>query len=326
MGDYIPDSIGLQTVAYVEGRVYIRLLICPEELNIWDSRIRGSLGKEEKNSMQPIPISPQLFDFCITFDSEVRWTWGRKWGFVRIAFVISRYLPVASFAMSVYCAIESTRGGILNHGRFSAAYILWVLLLLKVRINFKSSFLFPDTSLGSPTRDEDIRVLGGQQEVLDRHIGFQHGYECSYANHFDVGHSVRGVFEEGRHASIIYGLLAFYELVLVSVTLYKRSRFSRFESSPMVATLYRDGVIYLLCITVAAMANCVAIAVLPSTYTALLIGPQVVIHSVLASRILFNLRALQEPQDDITNITSDAVFVPTQHSVDYLELRGITNV
>ncbi|KAG1843628.1 hypothetical protein C8R48DRAFT_545045, partial [Suillus tomentosus] len=44
----------------------------------------------------------QLFDFCITFDSEVRWTWGRKWEIMRIAFVISRYLPIASVAMYLY--------------------------------------------------------------------------------------------------------------------------------------------------------------------------------------------------------------------------------
>lgn len=43
-----------------------------------------------------------LFDFCITFDSEVRWTWGRKWGIMRIAFVISRYLPVGTVAIYLY--------------------------------------------------------------------------------------------------------------------------------------------------------------------------------------------------------------------------------
>lgn len=132
--------------------------------------------------------------------------------------------------------------------------------------------------------------------------------------------STRGVLEEGRNASIVYGLLAFYELVLVSLTLYKRSQCYRLESSPLIANLYRHGVIYLLCITVASMANCVAIAVLPSSYTALLIGPQVVIHSVLASRILFNLRALQEPQDVTINrpvIASQAVFAPNQYSVDF---------
>lgn len=284
MGDYIPDSNGLQTVAYVEVASTAAL----------------------------------LFDFCITFGSEVRWTWGRKWGFVRIAFVISRYLPVASFAMSVYYAIESTRGGILNHSRFSAAYGV---------IHFVGAVA---AEVLLVTR---IYVLwGGKKKFLIAISVFSLVMNAAMLaiSMVDAGRSedsVRGVLEEGRNASIIYGLLTFYELVLVSLTLYKRFKWHQLERSPLVTNLYRHGVIYLLCITVASMANCVAIAVLPSSYTALLIGPQVVVHSVLASRILFNLRALQEPQDVTMNrpvIDSRVVFVPNQSSV--LELPEIENM
>ncbi|KAJ8587234.1 hypothetical protein M405DRAFT_934853 [Rhizopogon salebrosus TDB-379] len=55
-----------------------------------------------------------LFDFSITFDSEIRWTWGRKWEITRIAFVACRYLPFASLAILTYYAVGSTRGGIVS--------------------------------------------------------------------------------------------------------------------------------------------------------------------------------------------------------------------
>ncbi|KIK39440.1 hypothetical protein CY34DRAFT_335496 [Suillus luteus UH-Slu-Lm8-n1] len=229
MGDYVPDSNGLQTVAYVEVASTAAL----------------------------------LFDFCITFGSEVRWTWGRKWGIVRIAFVISRYLPVASFAMSVYYAIESTRGGILNYWKLSAAYGV---------IHFVGAVA---AEVLLVTR---IYVLwGGKKNFLIAISGFSMVMNAAMLaiSMLDAGKSTdstRGVFEEGQNASIIYGLLTFYELVLVSLTLYKRFKCHRLESSPLIANLYRHGVIYLLCITVASMANCVAIAALPASYTALLIG------------------------------------------------------
>ncbi|KAG1848177.1 hypothetical protein C8R48DRAFT_764767 [Suillus tomentosus] len=57
-----------------------------------------------------------LFDFCLTFDSEVRWTWGRKWGVMRIAFAISRYLPIATVAMYLYYGVGSTHGETPNSG------------------------------------------------------------------------------------------------------------------------------------------------------------------------------------------------------------------
>lgn len=61
-----------------------------------------------------------LFDYCITFDSEVRWVWGRKWGIVRIAFVISRYVPIATFVMYLYYTVKSPLGGIPKPGRYIA--------------------------------------------------------------------------------------------------------------------------------------------------------------------------------------------------------------
>jgi hypothetical protein len=35
--------------------------------------------------------------------------------------------------------------------------------------------------------------------------------------------------------------------VLMSLTVYKRFKFYRRDNSPLVATVYRDGVIYMLC-------------------------------------------------------------------------------
>jgi hypothetical protein len=37
--------------------------------------------------------------------------------------------------------------------------------------------------------------------------------------------------------------------VLMSLTLYKRFKLYRMENSPIVTTIYRDGVFYMLCMT-----------------------------------------------------------------------------
>jgi hypothetical protein len=68
--------------------------------------------------------------------------------------------------------------------------------------------------------------------------------------------------------------------VLMSLKVYKRFKFYRWDNSPLVATVYRDGVIYMLCMTcksrilmnscrqcltfaVASLANCLVGFVLP---------------------------------------------------------------
>ncbi|KAG1861585.1 hypothetical protein DFJ58DRAFT_839714 [Suillus subalutaceus] len=121
-----------------------------------------------------------LFDFCITFDSEVRWIWGRKWGITRIAFVISRYLPVGTVAMYLYLIIPLDR---------------------RRRVNPRGNSM---NTLGAAAAD---------------------GHDCSYNNNSNL-----------------------------RVT---------HENTPLVSTVYWDGMIYMLCIALTSMVNCVGIIKLP---------------------------------------------------------------
>ncbi|KAJ8585207.1 hypothetical protein M405DRAFT_421028 [Rhizopogon salebrosus TDB-379] len=252
-----------------------------------------------------------LFDFCITFDSEVRWTWGRKWGFTRIAFVISRYLPLVSVSVMVYYALEATNGRMSNYGlaivyysdeyiHFLGAFTSEVLLTLRTYAFWEcDKRFFIVISVFSMATTAAILAIAGVYSSKSGDATYWHR-----------------VFEENKSTSIIYGLLTFYELVLMSLTVYKRFNFYRWDNSPLAATVYRDGVIYMLCIALVSLANCLAGFVLPLSYTTLLSGPQVLAHSALASRILFNLRATSELQDTTISgpVVSDVVFAQPTHS------------
>ncbi|KIJ19734.1 hypothetical protein PAXINDRAFT_68135, partial [Paxillus involutus ATCC 200175] len=90
----------------------------------------------------------KLFDYCLTFPSEVHHAWGRKWDITRIVFTISRYLSfVASammcFSISNVCIISAEVILILR------TYALWrhsrrvlvVLMALGVSLAFRCVFL-----------------------------------------------------------------------------------------------------------------------------------------------------------------------------------------
>ncbi|KAG1795606.1 uncharacterized protein HD556DRAFT_1362776 [Suillus plorans] len=98
------------------------------------------------------------------------------------------------------------------------------------------------------------------------------------------------VFENGKGGAIQYGFLIIYELVLMILTIYKRFSFYKDARGRLATILYRDGMIYMTCIIMASFANILIALVAPSTYSDILDAPQLVIHGVLASRILFNLR------------------------------------
>ncbi|KAG1865854.1 hypothetical protein DFJ58DRAFT_770542 [Suillus subalutaceus] len=287
MNDYFPDSVGFQTVAYTA----------------------------------VASIAVLLFDFIITFDSEVRWTWGREWGITRIIFIVSRYLPFVGLAMTVYYSVGSTHGGIPNHGTSTDVYdgVRWLgiaaselLLVLRTYVVWGCDKRFLILTLTFTTVVSVVVLV------------------ISDVSASESGDST-GVFEGGRNSSIVYGLLMLVELVLMALTLYKRCKSFRLEGSPLVITLYRDGVVYILCITLVSMANCISIILLPPSYTGLLAGPQLVTHSVLASRILFNLRAMSDLQntvaDELTSlgVVSQPIAFQTPPCTDHTELCDFTN-
>ncbi|KAG2135794.1 hypothetical protein DEU56DRAFT_389162 [Suillus clintonianus] len=145
------------------------------------------------------------------------------------------------------------------------------------------------------------------------------------------GNSICGVPEGQRFIGIIYGMHMTYQLVLMSLTLYERFKFYRQENTPLVVTVYQDGVISMLCIALASMVNCIGTVKLPLSYSRIFYCPQVVVHSVLASRILFDIRATSESQSVVVNrpIASKMVFVrpiQTPSCVDHLELWDIADL
>ncbi|KAG1896358.1 uncharacterized protein F5891DRAFT_1054531 [Suillus fuscotomentosus] len=133
------------------------------------------------------------------------------------------------------------------------------------------------------------------------------------------------VYKGEECVSIAYGLSMVYQLLLMSLILHKRFKFYQRDTTPLVANVYRDGVIYVLCIALASMVNCIGIAVLPEPYTFLFYSPQAVVYSVISSRILFNLRETSESQDDVV-FSLGMVFsqpVGISSTVDHLELEVI---
>ncbi|KAG2351524.1 hypothetical protein BDR07DRAFT_1443676 [Suillus spraguei] len=48
-----------------------------------------------------------IYDYFVTLHSEVQWAWGRKWGVVRITFIVSRYVPFAGAFMTLYSALKT---------------------------------------------------------------------------------------------------------------------------------------------------------------------------------------------------------------------------
>lgn len=259
-----------------------------------------------------------IFDYCLTISQEVQLIWGKKWGIIRITFTLTRYATLMGTAMTTYAAVTD-------------------------RSKYTSCATFDNVSYSSHL----ISIIAAEGLLICRTFAFWHQNKkllvwllvlAAFSILGAVGvsrivgifhpidspgpHSTGCAFGSGKGSAIQYGFLIIYELVLMILTIYKRFNFYKGARTRLVTTLYRDGMIYMACITMTSFANILIALVVPGNYTNILDAPQLVIHGVLASRILFNLRRESYQYDsaviDGSMPLADMCRTPGGHSIVFV--------
>ncbi|KAG2744146.1 hypothetical protein P692DRAFT_20837779 [Suillus brevipes Sb2] len=262
-----------------------------------------------------------VFDYCITLEAESQWVWHRKWTFVRFTFTISRYLPFFGIGMTFVAALrtqyypgESCVGygqastvlhtvsvvaaqGLLMtriYASWSSKRLLIFLLIFSV-ICLVTSYIISDTSL--VPNSTNMRSIYKSNMVG---VEIPNPGDC--------------LFLSGRNNVFSYAVLLLHELVLSCLMLFIRFRRYRHAVGLLQRTFFRDTMKYMICITIMSSFSILLTMLTPPTWVSITDSPQIVIHSVLASRIHFNLRASEgrsgiQPQVEISEIqvSSDTI-------------------
>ncbi|KAH7906519.1 hypothetical protein BJ138DRAFT_1162452 [Hygrophoropsis aurantiaca] len=233
-----------------------------------------ALNNAERFQLQ----TSKAFDYFLTFESEIRWVWGRKWDITRIVFTFSRYLPFIGAGMTVFGTktFFSDRGGVEeNIIHITGIVATEGLLVLRIyafwQCNKKLLIVLLAYAVATLAATTAI-------DLIPKHL-VPGAWPTANTG-----------FEGSRNVALIYALLMTYEFVLLSLLIYKKWSYRRETSGLIVNKVYQDGVLYIACIFFITMMNVIIGVALPITFSDILEVPQIVIHAVLASRILFNLR------------------------------------
>ncbi|KAJ8581734.1 hypothetical protein M405DRAFT_603470 [Rhizopogon salebrosus TDB-379] len=129
------------------------------------------------------------------------------------------------------------------------------------------------------------------------------------------------VFLGGRNNIFEYCALLLYELVLLCLMLFIRFRRYKIVTGSLQKAFFKDTTRYMIYIMIMSTFSIVINLAPPSSWAGITDSPQIVMHSVLASRILFNLRESEGPQthgtwEEITDIR----FERGQHSTMRFEV------
>lgn len=111
------------------------------------------------------------------------------------------------------------------------------------------------------------------------------------------------LFIVGRTSAAVWGFVLAFEIVMLFLNVFKRYQYYRETSNPLIATLFHDGVFYMSCIIFVTLGNIILTVTVPAGYTDAFDTLQIISHSVLASRILFNLRQIRSGEDMVLPVS-----------------------
>ncbi|KAG1780143.1 hypothetical protein EV702DRAFT_1276581 [Suillus placidus] len=231
-----------------------------------------------------------IFDYLITLEAESQWVWHRKWTFVRFIFTVSRYLPFFGIGMTFTGALRTQYYPGESCVRFGQAsnvlHIICILaaeglLITRIYASWNSKRLLTFL-LVFP-----VVCFVGSYIISDTPLVFN----SKNTTAINIPNPGNCLFVGGRNNVFEYAALLLYELVLLCLMLY--IRFSKYNDAigPLQETFFNDSVRYMMCIMIVSSFSIILTMVPPITWVSITDSPQIVIHSVLASRILFNLRA-----------------------------------
>ncbi|KAG2119780.1 uncharacterized protein F5147DRAFT_832424 [Suillus discolor] len=254
-----------------------------------------------------------IFDYFLTLKPEIQWTWNRRWNVARVLFVISRYMAFVAAAMTSY-AVLATRANenCPPFGRASnAIHIISIvaaegLLIIRTYAFWKQSkkllavlLVLAAICIACGVGLTDF--VGGPTDVPVN----PSAPPTSSCN-----------FETNRGSAIQYGFLVTYELLLLSLTVFKRYKDYRDCNGRLVRAIFQGGVRYMTATIFVSVVNIMITSAVPESYSEMMDLPQVVLHSMLASRVLFSLRESDQDELDLATLQM-STFRPAQQDTSF---------
>ncbi|KAG1863005.1 hypothetical protein C8R48DRAFT_673127 [Suillus tomentosus] len=255
-----------------------------------------------------------IFDYFLTLEPEIQLTWNRRWNVTRVLFVISRYMAFVAAVMTSY-AVLATRAN-ENDDEYSARTSAGLQMVIDI---LNSQRLVTDFTPAIHI----ISIIAAEGLLIIRTYAFWKQSKkllavllvlaaiciaCGVGLTDFVGGLLavpvnpsapptsNCTFQAGRSSAIQYGFLAAYEILLLSLMVFKRYKDYRDSDSRLVRVVFQGGVWYLTPIIAISVGNALITVLVPQSYNEML-------DFMLASRVLFSLRECDEETEKMDGTT-----------------------
>jgi len=243
-----------------------------------------------------------IYDTVINFTDEVNFIWLKPWSFGKVLYIITRYCAfVDVFSIFWYffrstLTPESCRSGyevMMWSSTFGIIVSELVLIIRTYTIWGRGTLVLIYLSI---TELAAITVAVFELDMSLKSTTF-------------IPSPSPGVVAcvptlGDNRVFVTYCVVMGVDLNLLCLTLYKGLSQWRRNSEPLIHILYRDGVFYLVALFLISMADAIVVFKLfNSPYYYILFEPQRVLHGIIASRIVLNLRKAMDVTEVQTTVS-----------------------
>lgn len=260
-------------------------------------------------SFDVLGVTIFVYDYFLTLGMEVEFVWSSKWGFMKVLYLLQRYLPFldsvclclmhqlsADIDTRVCLIVERARGWLMIIGFALSELILtlraWAVWERSMRVGIFLSVLFTLT-------------LAAELAVTRL---FLHGLRFSEKPYPEfVGCFITGA---NHLVSFNWIVLMIYEAVtLVLMIIPAIAAYRNGGNIPFYHVIYRDGLMVYVYLFTFSIINVVVVNTLPEEYIDLLSSVERVLHSMLTSRVILEVRQYISRQsawkDGLTDLQID---------------------
>ncbi|KAI5122260.1 hypothetical protein M0805_007124 [Coniferiporia weirii] len=222
--------------------------------------------------------------FCVTLAQEVSLVWPSRWTLGKGLFFLNRYLPFVDTFLSLHLL---TGGNTDRECLLGFRAVTWLIVIGNI-ISELILMLRTYAFWGGGRRILIILVILGLVVFVPVIVVTQ-----IETVSYDFRADSAGCVSTGTTSSIIFVaflLLIICETSIVILTLIVVRRDHQQTQSALVKQMYRDSLLYYLCLISFSVVNLSIAVAAPPEFANWLTTPQRVIHSLLCTRVLLHIR------------------------------------
>ncbi|KAA1476593.1 hypothetical protein DENSPDRAFT_843593 [Dentipellis sp. KUC8613] len=250
------------------------------------------------------------YDYLLTLPDEIELVWRSRWTMLKVIFLLNRYSALWDVGLSVYDIL----GPRLSSSECSGIYTThgWLvavgIAMSEIILSFRTYALWGESK-------QIAYFLGSLAIVALTVIGFSLNKALHSLEFIPIGSlslELRGCFVtkvDNAWYGLIWSLALASETIIMIMTAIKAwqgcrsrpgsgplpdsrrpDRAARQPSSPLLYTVFRDGILSYLPLFMSSLMNVLLTTLAPPGYTYTLSQTQHMLHMVLTSRIVLNIR------------------------------------